>query len=244
MTETPLDAGPGRPDDETGWSLSGRKPGAGGGRLVGQTLGAVALADGTLLFAALWNASPAGAYSEVHRVEPGGARVLIASSERGARLAQRLYGFDRVEVGPLEWTLEAAATCIRWSEGGAGHVLEAQHPDHVGYGLITAVLRRLPDRWLLPSGAARLGARLLDRALDIGRASPCGLTRTGVPAHLLVRGLRPVLHPRYRSAASEPSGAVPYGGGRGHGELDFPRVPVLAQAELFFVPPVGWNDAR
>jgi hypothetical protein len=216
---------------------AGRREGARGGRLAGEALSGAAFEDGTLLFAARWTASPAGPYTEVFRFEPSGRRCLIVDTRRGQRLAHWLHRFDCTELTPIEWTGDLLETTICWTEQDGTHELHLEHPGHVGFELVSAALRRLPDRWLLHHGLTRISARLLGPVLGIGAAPFLGRTETGVPVHLMARRLRPVRHRTYTRGGHSAGDGVEYLGGVPLGDLSFTRRPVLAQGELWFVPP-------
>jgi hypothetical protein len=217
--------------------LADRSPGARVGRLVGEAMSGALFADGTLLFAARWAASTAGPYTEVFRFEPDGRRCLVVDSARGRHLACWLHRFDSVLVTPIVWIREPPTLRVEWSERETRHVLGWQEPLHVGLALVTALLRRTPDRWLMRPGFSRLSARLLGPMLDIGRTPFSGRTETGVPVHLLARELQAVLLPTYHRDARSAGEQVPYPGGADLGTLSFTRRPILARGELYFVPP-------
>jgi len=162
---------------------------------------------------------------------------LIVDTERGESLSRWLHRFDSILRAEVDWTAEAQTTGIRWFEAGEEHRLSLRHPAHIGFALVSAALRLVPERWLLRSGVARLGARVLGPLLDIGTTPFSGRTETGVPVHLLARELRPVLRPEYLRGGRSSGDGVPYEGGVDLGELSFTRRPVLVRGELFFVPP-------
>jgi hypothetical protein len=54
-----------------------------------------------------WTASPIGPFTDVMWASARGERVLLVSSERAGRFVSAVYGFERVDVVPMDAKLDA-----------------------------------------------------------------------------------------------------------------------------------------
>ena len=217
--------------------LADRLPGARVGRLVGEALAGIAFPDGTELFAANWCASPAGPFREIFRTGSTGRRELIVDSERGSAIASWRHAFDSVAVAKIEWHLDRSTIRVCWSEGAEPNGIVMPIPEHLGFQLATATLRRLPERWLLGRRFSGWTARCLDAGLSTGLGAFVHRTENGVLTQALSKELRAGLMPRYERAGRDSGSAIWHRSGANKGGLLSPSRPIYWRGELWYVPP-------
>jgi hypothetical protein len=77
------------------------------------TISAVGLASGDRIVVGTWHRSPIGAFADVMWADAHGTRLLLAPDERVAAYVAGIYGFDRIEVIPMEWRATPSMLALR-----------------------------------------------------------------------------------------------------------------------------------
>lgn len=91
-----------------------------------------------------WQESPLGAFADVMLAEPSGVRLLLAPSEEVADYVAATYRFDRVVIGPVSATVQAAAGATEtWEVRAPGLELGFEVGPRAPLG---RVLRVVPSR--------------------------------------------------------------------------------------------------
>jgi hypothetical protein len=166
--------------------------------LRGRILGC-GFSTGVRVVVGMWDASPIGPFADVMWADRDGTRVLFAE-ERAARFVTAVYGFDRVEPGPVD---------ARWD----GRELDVQFGAH---HLTFSVGRAIPfpprPRWVTQRIEAPIARWLL--GVDTYGVSPSGVEEwyrasrfrrvVGVDPHGAPLGVIGPVAPRCGFGFSEP----------------------------------------
>jgi hypothetical protein len=160
-------------------------------RFRGQIAG-VGSTSGVRIVVGRWAESPMGSFTDVMLAEPDGTRVLLAPSEEVADLVATTYHFDRVEIGPVAatgqaaaWQVRAPGLDVRFEVGGRswlGRLLRLV-PRRIAttpaWARVTDPFARILLRGVRTRGTAGNGRREYYGATDLHRISTCSGTWQG-----------------------------------------------------------------